>query len=56
MLFDNRPQALRRALVGGLVGVAAHLLLGYLLGSIPLEHNAYKIDMTRVMVERSLEF
>ena len=27
-----------------------------LLGSIPLEHNAYKIDMTRVMVERSLEF
>ena len=36
MLFDNRPQALRRALAGGLVGVAAHLLLGYLLGSIPL--------------------
>ena len=27
-----------------------------LLGAIPLEHNAYKIDMTRVMVERSLEF
>ena len=27
-----------------------------LLGSIPHEHNAYKIDMTRVMVERSLEF
>lgn len=36
MLFDNRTQALRRALAGGLVGVAAHLLLGYLLGSIPL--------------------
>lgn len=36
MLFDNRPQALHRALAGGLVGVAAHLLLGYLLGSIPL--------------------
>ena len=27
-----------------------------LLGAIPLEYNAYKIDMTRVMVERSLEF
>lgn len=27
-----------------------------LLGSIPLEHNAYKIDMTKVMVERSLKF
>ena len=36
MLFDNRTQALRRALAGGLVGVAAHLLLGYLLGSISL--------------------
>ena len=36
MLFDNRPQALYRALAGGLAGVAAHLLLGYLLGSIPL--------------------
>lgn len=36
MLFDNRTQALRRTLAGGLVGVAAHLLLGYLLGSIPL--------------------
>ena len=36
MLFDNRTQALRRALAGGLAGVAAHLLLGYLLGSIPL--------------------
>lgn len=35
MLLDNRTQALRRALAGGLVGVAAHLLLGYLLGSIP---------------------
>lgn len=36
MLFDNRTQALRRALAGGLAGVAAHLLLGYLLGSISL--------------------
>ena len=38
------------ALITAVFGVLA------LLGSIPLEHNAYKIDMSRVMVGRSLEF
>ncbi|OUN03690.1 hypothetical protein B5G43_15085 [Flavonifractor sp. An92] len=33
MLFDNRRQALHRALAGALAGVAAHLLLGCLLGA-----------------------
>lgn len=36
VLFDDQRQALRRALAGAAVGVAIHLLLGYLMGSFSL--------------------
>lgn len=36
MLFEDKKQAAVRILAGGLAGVAAHVLLGYLLGCISL--------------------
>ena len=36
MLFDDRRRALTRALAGALAGVAAHMLVGYFLGSFSL--------------------
>ncbi len=36
MLIDDKKQAMLRILAGGLIGIAAHILLGYCLGSFSL--------------------
>ena len=46
MLIGDKKQALARALTGALAGVAAHVLLGYLMGSFsvfgPAHFNGFR--------------